>query len=1012
MKSSIIAILSLASFILPATDFARAQVPLALHVDGKYLKDPNGNIVRLLGVNIAGSEYACSDIREDKGRGWGIGDGTVLKFDGSVDKQALTNLLSWNVNVVRVPLNEDCWLAPVQKKGAIPPPNPMYIGQPYQKAIIAYVQALNKAGLYVILDLHRTAPGAIVADTPDLMPDRDYSLDFWTQVATTFKDYPGVLFDLFNEPALQLNPANGKQWENTIWVGSAAEWTCLMNGSPPSSDMCKIPYKYDKDTKRSYQLAGMGEMLAKVRAAGAKQPVLIGGLWWKQDMWGRNPDGSIFTWLDYAKKLNDTQIVAANHAYCEYWGDQAACQTFMLNAQKNWKYLTQIANEYPVVTTEIGEYDCATTFIGGYVNAQGQKIQGYMDFADQNGISYVGWTYNFKKNDKGAPAPACQKGKKAEPFLIADNAGTPTSFGIGLKNHLAGLVPTVTAVSPNSGPSAGGTPITVTGTNFAGARAVNFGGTAVTSFTVSPDGTSISVTSPAGNGTQNVTVTTYLATSEKKTAPPFTYVWGSTALAAPSPLAPTVTSVALSSGLFAAGPTTGGTVVEIDGTNLSEATAVYFGANAAASFSVVTAGVLTATSPAGSSQGPVDITVTTPFGTSPTSEADQFAYVDLPGLTAPISPALGSGGTTVTLTGTGFTYVTAVNFGGNPASFEVNSDTMITAFAPGGSGTVDVTVANPAGTSPTTAGDQFTYVSGSHDFNGDGFGDIAWRDTSGNTSIWLMNGASVLSAGSLGSIPTTWSVAGQRDFNGDGKCDLLWRDTSGNTAIWFMNGASVLSVGSLGSIPTNWSVAGTGDFNGDGYADILWTDNLGNVAIWFMNGTTVLSTGAVGNVSTTWTIVGTGDFNGDGMTDILWRDTSGDTSIWLMNGASVLSAGSLGNIPTTWSVAGTGDFNGDGVMDILWQDSNTGTVVFWLLDDGQVTQMGALGAMPTPWLIALIGDYDGDSFSDILWRNITTGDVEIWFLSPSLYNEGVVVSSAAFVGNVPTTWTIQNANAE
>ena len=72
-----------------------------------------------------------------------------------------------------------------------------------------------------------------------------------------------------------------------------------------------------------------------------------------------------------------------------------------------------------------------------------------------------------------------------------------------------------------------------------------------------------------------------------------------------------------------------------------------------------------------------------------------------------------------------------------------------------------------------------------------------------------MNGASILSSGGLGNIPTTWSVVATGDYNGDGKSDLLWRDTSGNTAIWFMNGATVLSTGSLGNIPTSWTVQST-----------------------------------------------------------------------------------------------------------------------------------------------------------------------------------------------------------
>jgi len=76
-----------------------------------------------------------------------------------------------------------------------------------------------------------------------------------------------------------------------------------------------------------------------------------------------------------------------------------------------------------------------------------------------------------------------------------------------------------------------------------------------------------------------------------------------------------------------------------------------------------------------------------------------------------ISPATGTGagGDSVTITGSGFTGATAVDFGGVSAVMTANSDTEITATSPPGSGTVDVTVATPSGTSATSAADQFTY---------------------------------------------------------------------------------------------------------------------------------------------------------------------------------------------------------------------------------------------------------------------------------------------------------------
>jgi hypothetical protein len=294
-----------------------------------------------------------------------------------------------------------------------------------------------------------------------------------------------------------------------------------------------------------------------------------------------------------------------------------------------------------------------------------------------------------------------------------------------------------------------------------------------------------------------------------------------------------------------------------------------------------------------------------------------------------------------------------------------------------------------------------------HDFNGDGFSDIAWRDFRGNTAIWLMNGATILSLGELGLVPTSFSIVGQRDFDGDGKADLLWRDTLGDTSIWFMNGTQVASAASVGNVPPTWSVVGTGDFNGDGLGDILWQDGSGNLMVWLMAGASPLLTGGIGNVPLTWSVVGTGDFNGDGKTDILWRDTSGNTSIWFMDGVQVASSAGVGNIPTTWSVVGTGDFNGDGMSDIVWRDT-LGDTSIWLMNGASVLSAGGLGNVPTNWSMALTGDYNGDGKSDLLWRD-TSGDTAIWFMN------GVSVLSSENIGNIPAgwvPWTVQSANAE
>ena len=84
--------------------------------------------------------------------------------------------------------------------------------------------------------------------------------------------------------------------------------------------------------------------------------------------------------------------------------------------------------------------------------------------------------------------------------------------------------PTVTSLSPATGPAAGGTVVTVTGTGFTGATSVQFGSNPGTALTVVSD-TEITVTSPAGAvGAVPVTVTTPAGTSAAgPTAPTFTY---------------------------------------------------------------------------------------------------------------------------------------------------------------------------------------------------------------------------------------------------------------------------------------------------------------------------------------------------------------------------------------------------------------------------------------------------------------------------------------------------------
>jgi hypothetical protein len=158
------------------------------------------------------------------------------------------------------------------------------------------------------------------------------------------------------------------------------------------------------------------------------------------------------------------------------------------------------------------------------------------------------------------------------------------------------------------------------------------------------------------------------------------------------------------------GPATGGTAVTITGTGFTGATGVAFGATPAASFTVESDTVISAVSPAAPA-GTVDVTVSSAGGPSATAPDDLFSFVALPTVTG-LSPAAGplEGGNQVTITGTGLTPVTEVDFGDQAAAFTVEGDTQITATAPAGESpdTERVSVTSVGGTS--SGGPQTTYT--------------------------------------------------------------------------------------------------------------------------------------------------------------------------------------------------------------------------------------------------------------------------------------------------------------
>ena len=269
-----------------------------------------------------------------------------------------------------------------------------------------------------------------------------------------------------------------------------------------------------------------------------------------------------------------------------------------------------------------------------------------------------------------------------------------TSTAVAADQFTYDATPTISAISPTSGPLSGTSNVNLTGTGFADARGASLSGTAAT-YTISSD-TSMSVTAPAHSAAVvDITVSNETGTSSDSPADYFSY-----------------DPVPVISGLSRSAGGTGGTdVVSITGTGfVVGSTSAKFGTVAAASVSCTSTTSCTATSPA-ESAGVANLSVSTPGGTSSTVAADQFTYDAAPTVSA-LSPEAGplGGGTVVSLSGTGLADVTGVYFNGTAATvYSIGSDSSMSATSPAGTGVVDVTVTNETSTSTTSSADQFSY---------------------------------------------------------------------------------------------------------------------------------------------------------------------------------------------------------------------------------------------------------------------------------------------------------------
>ena len=323
----------------------------------------------------------------------------------------------------------------------------------------------------------------------------------------------------------------------------------------------------------------------------------------------------------------------------------------------------------------------------------------------------------------GGAAPIVIVPASATSLTVATPAASPGPVTVTVRLGAATATTTFTYVAipainplvPARGLAKGGTLVTITGTNLKPAGStttVAFGGAAPITVVPASD-TSLTVTSPAGTGTQNVTVTTTLVggASATSNAQPFVYV-----------PAPTVTSVAASSG-----PIKGGTDVVVGGTDFQPGAIVMFGSSdgsvnftgdsPARPLSVLGPTSIRATTPAGVA-GATNVVVINPdgqLGALAAGSANHFTYTGTPPSITTFSPASGTslGGVPFTITGAGFLPGVSVEFAASGelnapkvsfVSVSADGTTITGSTPPHATGLVDVKLTNIGGGTTTNTG--------------------------------------------------------------------------------------------------------------------------------------------------------------------------------------------------------------------------------------------------------------------------------------------------------------------
>jgi hypothetical protein len=266
----------------------------AVSVRANRLIDAAGNLLQLRGVSFSGFEFVAIG-------GWSPGDPSGGQA-GQPNGPRWAAVKAWNANTVRLTLNETSWLGLtcVDTDGVTRNGDP---GGNYRSAVASQVQEANAAGLYVIVELHWSAPGNTCPMVQTQMANMDHSIAFWTSVADAFRGNSAVIFSLYNEPFF------------FALSSPSDEWSALMKGGTFSYYPATSGTHNYQNIVVSWSSAGMQTMLDAVRGTGATNVVLIAGV-----EFGNNLSG----WLANMPHDVLNQTAAVWHPYPPMQGPTSA----------------------------------------------------------------------------------------------------------------------------------------------------------------------------------------------------------------------------------------------------------------------------------------------------------------------------------------------------------------------------------------------------------------------------------------------------------------------------------------------------------------------------------------------------------------------------------------------------------------------------------------------------------------------------------------------------------------